>query len=426
MKNLLLILITFTFSVGLAIAQNPEKDMKKAGKLLGSYFLDPANRADKLDEAKALIDAAMATEEMSASSTGWNTKGDIYTELAAKEAAQTALDPNFSPSDAGIIALSSYEEGLKQAVKKYEKKDALKGMAGLSNNLNTIGFSEYQKSNFLSAFKYFDGVLQVNKMLKENDMNPILKDEKSINDQMYIAGVAAMSGGDMMGTKRYFSILKDKNFDKAVIYDGLYQAYKDEDEAKAVGFLEEGRERFPDNKSLLFQEINHYLNKGELESLVSKLENAMELEPDNASIVTTLGNIYDQQYQTALEGDDEAKTQELFDKAYAAYEKALAIAPGDFAATYSLGALYYNKAASVSKQVNILAEDYSKEGTKKYEAAKEEMNKLFEQALPFFEKAEKIEPNDKNTLIALKEIYARQNDFEKSNAYKAKIDALGN
>ena len=54
MKNLLLVLITLTFSVGLAFAQTPEKDMKKAGKLLGSYNLDPANRADKLDEAKTL------------------------------------------------------------------------------------------------------------------------------------------------------------------------------------------------------------------------------------------------------------------------------------------------------------------------------------------------------------------------------------
>ena len=80
MKNLLLILITLTFSMGLATAQTPEKDMKKAGKLLGSYNLDPANRGDKLDEAKTLIDAAMATEEMSASSRGWNTKGDIYTQ----------------------------------------------------------------------------------------------------------------------------------------------------------------------------------------------------------------------------------------------------------------------------------------------------------------------------------------------------------
>lgn len=410
------------------IAQTPEKDMKKAGKLLGSYNLDPTNKKDKLAEAKTLIDEAMASEDLAASNKGWVTKGRIYNEIALNEAAQLALKAEGAEvTDAGMIGLEAFQKGLENAIKKYEKKDALKGMAELANTLNTLGFSLYQNSDFANAFSYFDGVLQVNKLLKQNDMKPILKDDKSVQDQMYIAGVAAMSAGNMEGTKRYFSILKDKGVaDKPAIFEGLYAAYKDEDPEKAVGFLEAGRKQFPDNSSLLFQEINHYLNAGELSSLIEKLEAAAKLEPENASIMTTLGNVYDQQYQAALEEGDEAKTTELFDKAFASYEKALAISPEDFSATYSLGALYYNKAASVSAEVNKLADDYSKEGTAKYEAAKEKMNGLFVEALPYFQKAENLEPADKNTLIALKEIHARQNNFEKSNEYKAKIEALGN
>ena len=49
----------------------------------------------------------------------------------------------------------------------------------------------------------------------------------------------------------------------------------------------------------------------------------------------------------------------------------------------------------------------------------------FDKALPYFEKAESLEPKDKNTLIALKEIYAKKSEFDKSNAYKAKLEALG-
>ena len=52
------------------------------------------------------------------------------------------------------------------------------------------------------------------------------------------------------------------------------------------------------------------------------------------------------------------------------------------------------------------------------------MDGLFEQALPYFQKAETRDGNDMNTLIALKEIYARLNDLEKSNGYKARIEAL--
>ncbi len=54
------------------------------------------------------------------------------------------------------------------------------------------------------------------------------------------------------------------------------------------------------------------------------------------------------------------------------------------------------------------------------------MDGYFDKALPYFLKAEENNPKDYNTLIALKEIYAKKNDLETSQAYKSKIDALGN
>ena len=73
-----------------------------------------------------------------------------------------------------------------------------------------------------------------------------------------------------------------------------------------------------------------------------------------------------------------------------------------------------------------MANDYSKEGTAKYEKLKKEVEELFAEALPYFKRVEKIDPSDRNTLIALKEIFARQNDFETSSAFKdrlAKVEA---
>ena len=52
------------------------------------------------------------------------------------------------------------------------------------------------------------------------------------------------------------------------------------------------------------------------------------------------------------------------------------------------------------------------------------MGAIFDQALPYLEKAEKIDPSDKNTIIALKEIYARKGNFEKSNLYKARLEKM--
>ena len=80
----------------------------------------------------------------------------------------------------------------------------------------------------------------------------------------------------------------------------------------------------------------------------------------------------------------------------------------------------------MTSMLNELGNDYSSAGTKKYNAIKAEMDGLFGEALPFFLKAEELDPKDMNTMIALKEIYARQGLLDKSKEYKTKMESLGN
>ena len=48
---------------------------------------------------------------------------------------------------------------------------------------------------------------------------------------------------------------------------------------------------------------------------------------------------------------------------------------------------------------------------------------LFEQALPYFQKAESLDANDLNTLIALNEIYPHKED-ELSLEFKTRLDLV--
>jgi len=54
----------------------------------------------------------------------------------------------------------------------------------------------------------------------------------------------------------------------------------------------------------------------------------------------------------------------------------------------------------------------------KYAKLQTESIELFKQALPFFEQGHGINATDRNTIIALKEIYAKMGDFDKSKAMK--------
>jgi tetratricopeptide (TPR) repeat protein len=322
MKNLILIVLGMAVSMSGAFAQTAEKDMKKASKLLGIYHLDPNSNTDKLNEARTLIDGALASGEIDGDSKSWLTKGEIYNALAAEEAKATVLE-NGQVTDVALIAFDAFNNALDAAIKKWEEKEALKGMAETSGHLNTLGYTQYQRGEYASAYLQFGAVITINDLLESNEMKGVLGDEAAKMDQIYITAVSAMSANDMDAAAKYFLILKDKNFEKPIVYDGLYKAYLDKDEAKAESYLTEGREKFPEEKSLLFTEINHYLKAGKLDDLIEKLQVAIELEPTNASIYTTLGNVYDQLYQKALEGDDEAKTQELFENSKTNYDKAL-------------------------------------------------------------------------------------------------------
>ena len=55
---------------------------------------------------------------------------------------------------------------------------------------------------------------------------------------------------------------------------------------------------------------------------------------------------------------------------------------------------------------------------------KNEINTLFDQALPYFQKAESLDANDMNTLIALNEIYARKEDETLSPEFKKRLDTV--
>ena len=175
---------------------------------------------------------------------------------------------------------------------------------------------------------------------------------------------------------------------------------------------------------MLFAEINYYLTEGKLDILTDKLKSALEKEPDNVTIYTTLGNVYDQLNQTERAAGNTEKADEYFDNALKYYTDALVKDPTNFDAVYSQGALYYNKAASLTGAINELANDFSAAGTKKYDALKAKMDGYFSEAMPYFLKAEGMNGNDLNTLIALKEINARSNKMDKVAEYKAKIEAV--
>lgn len=428
MKKLLVFLFNFLFLAAFVQAQEEgAKLAKQAGKALTSYNIDPTNNAAKLDEAKTKINQALQIADAQALSSAWITKGDIYNTFLQRDMVKKQFDPNaqLSGDNDALEAFNGYKKGYELTTKKFEKSDAIKGINEVQGHLINIGVTKYEAGEYEKAFFSFKAALESHDILKANTQKSLLDEKEQYDNQVYITGLAAQLAKRPADAIGYYETLYKAGTDKPAIYEGLYNIKSEQgDEAGADKILEEGRKKFPDDPGLLFAEINSYLKKGKLEDLISRLKQAIAQEPNNVQLYVTLGNIYDNLYQRELQAKNDTKSEEYFNLAKQQYIDAQAKEPKNVDAVYSLGALYYNKAAFRTQELNALPEDFSAAGIKKYETLKNEVMALFDQSLPYFQKAESMNPNDMNTLIALSEIYARKDEAELAGEFKKRMEVV--
>jgi hypothetical protein len=428
MKQLLFSLVALFMAAYPLQAQEYKKQIKNANKTLSKYYLDPVTNKADLSTALGILEGVFADEMAQADPEAWLSKGQIYNEIAKSEMNRKILDPAFElpTPEAGMIAFESYKMAMAKAIKKSQTKDALTGLRENEDYTNNIGITLFQAQDYNGAYRNFDAALKTNAILKENSQDSRLDDANVMNDQIFYTAVSAYFGDNKPASAPLFEKLYAQGNAQPLVYEALFTMAAEAKEIdKAMKYLEEGRKANPDDNGLLFAEINYYLKEGKLDVLTGKLKAAIEKEPENISIYSTLGNVYDQLNQKERGEGNAAKADEYFNEAFKYFNTALEKDPKNFDATYSLGALYYNKAASMVSQLNAVSNDFSAAGTKKYNAIKEEMDAIFKQALPYFVKAEELDAKDTNTMIALKEIYARTNQLEKANEYKKKLEAAG-
>ncbi|MCB9265676.1 MAG: hypothetical protein H6558_11660 [Lewinellaceae bacterium] len=430
MKKLILGLMAILL-ITAAYAQDGKKALREANKAFGAYNLDPTGNKAKLTEAVEQINLALEDPEIAKDPSAWASKGEIYNEIAnqvvaVRQLGMGSLDELPKVKHPAQEAAEAYIKSYELADKKWQTKDALKGFQIAQGNLSNMGIFLYEDQDYKGAFEDFKMAVTLHEKLKKEGEKSSLDAEDDYNNQLYITGLAALNGGQPEAAAEYFRKLYEMKYDKAAIYEALYKIEADKDIEAAYKYLEEGRKLFPDDVSLLFAEINHFLRINKLDELIGKLEMAIQKEPDNVSLYSTLGNVYDNLQQREMKDGNEEKAQEYFDKALKYYNQAVEKDPEYSDAVYSIGALYYNRAASMTQELNKYADDYSKEGLKKYEDLKDKIFKEFDKALPYFQKAEALNPSDMNTLIALKEIYARKDDLEMSNEFKERLEKVQN
>lgn len=412
-------------------AQDYKSEFSSAKKAFIAFQLDMIGNKAKLNDAVTSISKAVTFQEANLTPEAFLKSGEIMAELAdqivtTKQLGVGSLDDLPKVDNPELIAFDHFMKAMDMAVKPADKKKTLKLIGALQNSLSNIGVYNYDEQKYEMAFKDFSTVIAIHDMLKKAGEVSILDIEADYLNQVYISGLAAFNGGFDADAEKYFTMLADKQYDKPAIYESLYnlKAKKSTPE-EAYPILENARKQFPEDLSLLFVEINHYLKLQKMNELIERLETAIKLEPSNVSLYSVMGNVYDNLHQKiAKDNGDPVVAEGYFIKSLEYFNKAIEMDPKNVEALYSIGALYYNKAAVTSQKMNALSEDYSKEGLKKFNDLKAQVFKQFDESLPYFQRAEALNPNDTNTLIALKEIYAKKDQLDLSKEFRSRLEVV--
>lgn len=360
----------------------------------------------ELDNAKEAIDPTITDEKTMHEAKTWFFRGQIYQAIY-----ETKEDKYRSLSDNPLqIAFESFLKAKELDDKDYHKDMILQYLNVEGQQFVNVGITKYNAKDYSGALQAFENTIQASNI-------PEIKRTDSL--ALYYAGASAEQVGKLELAEKYYRQAVAIDYKAEAAYVRMIRMYSDAgDEDKAFELLKEGRAKYPNNQTMVTDEVNVYLKKDQHAEAMKALQEAIAGEPNNASLHFALGFVNDR--LAAKEIEAEPKGNDAYEKylssAEKSYAKSVELDGNNFDAVYNLGALYFNQAVKMNEAANMI------DDMKKFEVARDAADKVFDKALPILEKAYSINPDDKGVLISLKQLYYRK--MAKDESYKTKYDEI--
>ncbi len=360
----------------------------------------------ELDNAMEAIEPTITHEKTMGEAKTWFFRGRIYQAIyETKDEKYKSLHPN--PLQ---VAFESFLKCLELDDKNYHTDLVLQYLDIEGKQFINEGITKYNAKDYQGALNAFQNTLKATSIEQIKRVDSLA---------IYYAGACAEQTGDLAMAEKYYRQAIEIDYKAEAAYVRLVRMYTTAgDDEKSFTMLKEARQKFPNNQTLVTDEVNVYLKKDQHAEAMKALEVAIQGEPNNASLHFALGFVNDR--LAAKEIDTNPKGSDAYDGYIAAaeksYSRSVELDGQNFDAIYNLGALYFNQAVKMQEAANMI------DDTKKYEAAKAEADKVFEKALPILEKAYTLNGDDKGVLISLKQLYYRK--MVEDESYKSKYDEI--
>tara|TARA_B100000963_G_scaffold97668_1_gene84350 strand:+ start:5610 stop:6770 length:1161 start_codon:yes stop_codon:yes gene_type:complete len=350
---------------------------------------------NNIEEAVEYIELAASNSKTSDDVKMHNYRGKIYYEIYSNDEYKS-LDPIAIMKCANSwISLFNHPK----AKKWYDQDELSSNITKAGVGLFNTGINFYNLKDYNLSKDMFDKIFDLFPLDKKNNLERSNVTKESIWLNLFFIS-SAQSNNEI--AKQYLQKLIDVNYQDPQIYSFMANILIDENDSEgALEIIKYGRDFFESDVNLIIAELNYYLGQSDFIKAEKLLKLAVEEDPNNHNLFFALGSSYD-------ELND-------FEKAENAYLEAIDIKPDFYDALYNLGVMYYNKGGDMLKDANNI-KDF-----KKYEIAKNNANNMMLQGLPFVEKCHKIDPNDKNILLVLKELYYRNGNDSMYNDVTKKL-----
>ena len=264
-----------------------------------------------------------------------------------------------------------------------------------------------EQKDFEGAYRAFLNHISIPDLpMMQNDklQKEMPKDSTYIQYKYYTAIFAVQSELHEDAIK-LLNEMKDGDYEAIAVNQFLYQEYVAlKDTVNFVATLKNAIERFPGEPWFLQNLINYYIFSGQEQTAIDYLATAIEREPNVAQYHLIKGNL------------DE--NQRHYEEALKDFDNALAIDPTLADAEAGKGRVYYNQAVKMNEDAALINDN------KAYKKALADMNEVFRKALPFFEKAHELAPEDRSYMQTLKSLYYRFGMDDKYAEISEKLNNL--
>lgn len=404
MKKVTLLIVMLAFMANISMAQNKERvnafnySKNAQGYINTAEQFNKQKKAEKakkqmdfakieLTKAKTSIDLAAENEETKNDAKTWHYYGIVYYKIAAY--------PEFNDIDTTALekSLNAFVQiaMLDMEYFKANYMDIYQHINSITTNYFNKGAVAYENGDYKKAMECYMTAYMSNSIIGKKD-----------NEALLIAAqIAIYNAKEYEAAIEICNQLLADQYESPKVYQYLAVANGQLDKNdEMLKYINEGRAKFPEDESLINEQINAYLKLKREAEIIDQIKEMADKNNDNSVYCLIIGTIYSNQ------------ESELYnvDSALVYYDRAIAINPTDENAYINVGSMYIDKSAALINKANELPLDKFKE----YDALIAEAKVFDEKALPYVEKAYELVPDDNAIRQALRTLYVRLKMMDKA------------